>query len=288
MHGLTVFLPPPTFMKALFIILSLTTTVTLAQQTSPPTTDTLVYNARRAVSLEGSSNFRDLGGYPAAGGKTVKWGHIYRSADIGKLTDGDLKTLQHQHITVDCDLRGPDEVSKSPDRLPAGVAYVNLPAGSENVRLGTNYATMNLDSMMRATYTRTDHLKAKYKPLFDQLLGLDDSNALLFHCTAGKDRTGIGAALVLSALGVDRATILKDYAATDVYWKQGREQLARMMGPGSNGNAQMARLLAADPAYLTNFFAAIDQKYGSMNQFLTTDLELTPEKLATLRTKFLQ
>ena len=275
-------------MKTLALLLPFVASVALAQPAPQAPADTLVYNARRAVSLEGSSNFRDLGGYPAAGGKTVKWGHIYRSADISKLTDADLKTLTDHHIAIDCDLRGPDEVSKSPDRLPTGVTYVNLPAGSENVRLGANYAAMNRDSLMNATYNRTDHLKAKYKPLFDQLLELTDDQALLFHCTAGKDRTGIGAALVLSALGVDRATILKDYAATDVYWQQGREQVARMMAQGGTDAAQMAKMLAANPAYLENTFQAINTKYGSMADFLKTEMELTPEKLSALRDKYLQ
>lgn len=249
--------------------------------------DTLVYNAKRAVKLEGGSNFRDLGGYPAADGKTVRWGHIYRSADISKLTDADLKTLEQRNIAVDCDLRGPDEVKTNPDRMPAGVAYVNLPVGSENVRVNANYANMNRDSLMNASYSRTDHLKAKYKPIFDQLLVLDDTKALMFHCTAGKDRTGMGAALVLSALGVDRATILKDYAATDVYWKQGRERVTQLMSQGGAGSTQMARILAADPVYLNKFLTTIDQKYGSMDQFLATEMDLTPEKLATLRAKYL-
>ncbi|GAB3220998.1 tyrosine-protein phosphatase [Spirosoma arcticum] len=268
----------------LFLLLS--PAIALAQ--APDQTDTLVYNAHRAVTLEGASNFRDLGGYPAAEGKTVKWGRIYRSADVSKLTDADMKTLEARHIATVCDLRGPDELKTSPDRLPTGVTYVNLPAGSETLRANTNYAAMNRDSMMRVAYTRTDHLKAKYKPMFDQLLMLDGEKALMFHCTAGKDRTGMGAALVLSALGVDNATILKDYVATDVYWKQGRERVAQMMQQGGAGNAQMAKMLAADPAYLTNFFTTIDQKYGSMTNFLTTEMELTPEKLTTLRTKYLQ
>jgi protein-tyrosine phosphatase len=272
-------------MKNLLFLLLLPA-LTFAQ--TPATTDTLVINSRRAVTLEGASNFRDLGGYPAAMGKTVKWGHIYRSADISKLTDADLKTISARNIATVCDLRGPGELSTSPDRLPAGINYVNLPAGSENVRPNTNYAAMNRDSMMNASYSRTDHLKAKYKPMFDQLLALDDTKAMLFHCTAGKDRTGMGAALILSALGVDRVTILKDYAATDVYWKQGRERVQQMMQQGGANTANMAKMLAADPAYLQTFFTTIDKKYGSMNAFLTTEMELTPAKLAALRGKYLQ
>jgi protein-tyrosine phosphatase len=268
-----------------FLFLLLFPALTFAQKAP---TDTLVFNSRRAVTLEGASNFRDLGGYPGAMGKTVKWGHIYRSADISKLTDADLKTLESRNVATVCDLRGPSELKTSPDRLPTGVTYVNLPAGSENTQANANYAAMNRDSLMRAAYTRTDHLKAKYKPMFDQLLALDNGKALLFHCTAGKDRTGMGAALILSALGVDRATILRDYAATDVYWKQGRERVAQMMQQGGANNGSMAKMLAADPAYLQNFFTTIDQKYGSMDTFLTTEMELTPDKLAMLRTKYLQ
>ncbi|MGA0558176.1 tyrosine-protein phosphatase [Larkinella sp. VNQ87] len=252
--------------------------------------DTLVYNPKRAVQLQGASNFRDLGGYPAAGGKTVRWGRIYRSADISKLTDADLSVLADRHIATVCDLRGPDEIKTNPDRLPAGAQWVNLPAGSENTRAMTtslmSARPTNRDSMMTAFYGRTDHLKAKYKPMFDQLLALDGEESLLFHCTAGKDRTGIGAALVLSALGVDRSLILKDYAATDVYWQGNREQiLAQYRKQGVDENV-VKGMLAANPAYLQNTFAAIDRQYGSMDAFLKQEMELSAEKLTALRAKF--
>jgi protein-tyrosine phosphatase len=140
-------------------------------------------------------------------------------------------------------------------------------------------------------YTTISFFPAKYKPMFDELLTLDNGQALLFHCTAGKDRTGIGAALVLSALGVDRRTILRDYAATDTYWRAGREQsLQRMAQAGLSAEAVNAvrPLLAANPAYLAGTFAAIDKQYGSVDKYLATELGLTPRKLATLRAKYLQ
>ncbi len=263
--------------------------LTIAQTTKP---DTLVVNSRRAVTLEGGSNFRDLGGYPAANRKTVKWGHIYRSADIGKLTDADLKTLESRKIAIVCDLRGPQEYQQSPDRLPASVTRIELPAGSENVDNRALFTQMqkasNRDSVMGAFYTKIDHFKAKYKPMFDQLLALDNSKALMFHCTAGKDRTGIGAALVLSALGVDRATILKDYAATDVYWQPAREKMMAQMKQMGVSEETIKPMLAANPLYLQKTFDTIDAKYGSMDNFLATEMELTPAKLAALRAKYLQ
>ncbi|GAA4503199.1 tyrosine-protein phosphatase [Hymenobacter ginsengisoli] len=276
-------------MKKLLLFLGLATPA-LAQ--TPP--DTAVFAPRRAVMLQGTSNFRDLGGYPAAGGKHVKWGHIYRSADISKLTDSDLLALQKRHVALVCDLRGPQEVAQAPDRLPAGARHLALPAGSEKIDprlLMGGSKNLDRDSLMRAVYTNTSFFKAKYKPLFDELLTLDNGQALLFHCTAGKDRTGIGAALVLAALGVDRATILRDYAATDVYWQAGRAQsLQRMSQAGMSAEAvnTVRPLLAANPAYLAGTFAALDRQYGSMDKFLATQMDLTPAKRAALRAKYLQ
>ena len=273
--------------KLLFLLLF--ATPALAQTAK----DTVVFNPRRAVTLQGTSNFRDLGGYPAAGGKRVKWGHIYRSADISKLTDSDLQALQSRHVALVCDLRGPQEVAQAPDRLPPGARRVELPAGSEKIDprlLSGGAKTINRDSLMRAVYTNTSFFPAKYKPMFDELLALPGDEALLFHCSAGKDRTGIGAALVLSALGVDRQTILKDYAATDVYWQAGREQsLQRMTQAGMPADAVAAvrPLLVANPAYLAGTFAAIDKQYGSVDKFLATEMGLTPQKLTALRAKYL-
>ncbi len=275
-------------MKKLLLFLGLATPA-LAQ-----TPDTVVYNPRRALALQGASNFRDLGGYPAAGGKRVKWGHLYRSADISKLTDADLLALQSRHVALVCDLRGPQEVAQAPDRLPAGARSLALPAGSEKIDprlLMGGGKNINRDSLMRAVYTNTSFFRAKYKPMFDELLALPGNEALLFHCSAGKDRTGIGAALVLAALGVDRATILKDYAATDTYWQAGREQsLQRMAQAGMSAEAINAvrPLLAANPAYLAGTFAALDQQYGSVEKYLASELGLTPKKLSALRAKYLQ
>ncbi|MVM29226.1 protein-tyrosine-phosphatase [Spirosoma sp. HMF4905] len=275
-------------MKKLTLLLSIfVTSVSFGQSN-----DTLVYNSKRAVTLEGASNFRDLGGYPTQDGHHVKWGHLYRSADISKLTDADLTVLSQRHIATVCDLRGPDEVKTSPDRLPAGATWYNMPAGSENTRAATaalqGARPTNRDSMMIAFYGRTDHLKAKYKPMFDQLLALDGNKALLFHCTAGKDRTGVGAALILSALGVDRSIILKDYAATNEYWKGNREQVVQSMTKQGMDEKAVKSMLAANPAYLQSAFDAIDRQYGSMDKFLTQEMELTPAKLAQLRNKYVQ
>ena len=267
------------FLILIFVIIS---HVSYSQDT------TIVYSPKRQVKLEGASNFRDLGGYPAQNQKHVKWGQIYRSADISKLTENDLKTLDKLQLLTVCDLRGPDELKTNPDRLPDGITYINLPAGSESVKASTNYAGMNRDSLMLSFYTRTDHLKAKYQPVFEQLLSLYDGKALMFHCTAGKDRTGVGAALILSALGVPKEYVIADYAATNVYWKDARERMMQAMAKSGMAESSLKSMLAANPKYIETFLQTIDTKYGSMDNFLRKELELDRAKIERLKSLYLE
>ncbi len=242
---------------------------------------------QRKVVLQGSQNFRDLGGYKTQDGKQVKWGQVYRSADISKLTDSDLQKLQDLHVSLVCDLRGPAEIKASPDRLPAGAMYLNLPAGSESLPTTVNYAKMNSDSLILAMYANTSFLKAKYKPMFDQLLNLEVGKSMLFHCTAGKDRTGIGAALVLSSLGVDRNTIIADYQATNYYWKATQEKMILMMVKSGMSEAKAKGMLGAPALYMETFLATIDKQYGSMDNFLSQELGLDQKSLQKLRNRYL-
>lgn len=268
--------------KTLLFIFVILGHITFAQDSS------VVFNPKRQIKLEGGSNFRDLGGYPTKDKKHIKWGHIYRSADVSKLTDNDLKTLENLHLATVCDLRGPDELKTSPDKLPAGIHYINLPAGSEKTLANMNYATMNRDSMMRAFYGQTGHLKAKYQPMFEQLLALPTDKSLMFHCTAGKDRTGMGAALVLSALGVDKKYILADYAATNVFWKDTRDKMIQAMIQRGMPANTVNSMLDANPTYLNTFFTSIDAQYGSMKKFLTQEMGLSPEKIEKLKGLYLE
>jgi protein-tyrosine phosphatase len=90
-------------------------------------------SARREIKLQGAINFRDLGGYPTRDGGHVKWGRIYRSAALNNLTSDDLEKLRGLSLAFVADFRGPYEVKVAPDRLPANVTRLSLPAGSENI-----------------------------------------------------------------------------------------------------------------------------------------------------------
>jgi protein-tyrosine phosphatase len=253
-----------------------------------------IYSSSRAVMLEAADNFRDLGGYTATDGRQVKWGKIYRSAELSDLTLSDKKVIEELDIKVVCDLRGTAEVKDSPDQLPAGITYLNLPAGSEKIGTMKDYAKsvnlnskVNRDSMTHSSYQKIAHYKAKYKPLFDNLLALENNNALVFHCTAGKDRTGVAAALILSSLGVSKDQIMKDYVATNIYWKRSKEKIKTLFMAEGVTKEQLETMFIAKEYHLEGMFVAINNQYGSMDNFLEKELELTPEKRNRLREKFL-
>jgi protein-tyrosine phosphatase len=264
-------------LSLLFILL---TTTIYAQDSA------IVFHPKRKITLEAGSNFRDLGGYPTSNNKIVAWGQIYRSADISKLTDADLIHLGQLEIATVCDLRGPSELKTNPDRIPVGVNYINLPAGSENVQTSLNYGKINSDSLMQSMYSNTNFLVAKYKPMFDELLSLKKGKALLFHCTAGKDRTGIGAALILSALDVPRTYVEADYAATNLFWKDAQERMIAMMQKSGMPLDKAKSMIAANPLYIQTFLNTINQKFGSMSQFLKTEMKLSDTDLQKLKVRF--
>nr|WP_199157403.1 tyrosine-protein phosphatase [Pedobacter sp. ASV2] len=247
-----------------------------------------VIDTTRAVPVKGATNFRDLGGYETKQGTHVKWGKIYRSGEISKLTDADIQLLNQKHINFVVDFRGNDEVAKAKDRLPQGAGYIQLPAGSENLgNLMLQLPKLNsADSLMESFYSQTSHLKAKYQPFFQALLQQPDSSALLFHCTAGKDRTGIGAALLLYALGVPEQTILEDYLLSNEYRKVENEQM--IQGLVKMGvKEQVARDLAGvKQEYLMATYNAILSQYGSLDNFLTTEMGLSNADLVKLRKQY--
>ena len=121
-------------------------------------------SAKRVVPVKGAINFRDAGGYETKDGHHVKWGKVYRSAAINKLTDADLQLLNARHINTVVDFRGHDESAKAPDRLLPNTNYTLCPAGSDSVgNMMQNAAALKTgDSLMEAFYTSTQYFVARY------------------------------------------------------------------------------------------------------------------------------
>ena len=250
-------------------------------------------SAQRVVKLQGAINVRDIGGYATTDGHHVKWDKVYRSADISKLNETDLDTLQQRNISYVVDFRGTNESKAAPDKLNPNTDYILCPAGSDQNMADWMKKLASLqsggDSMVTAYYSNTEYLAARYKPFFEKLLAVPNNKALLFHCTAGKDRTGIGAALFLYALGVPYETIMNDYLASNVYRKAGNEKMVRQMVEQMHVNEQVAKDVASvKKEYLDATFNAINKQYGSIENFLKGPVGLDDAKMVSLKKKFLE
>jgi protein-tyrosine phosphatase len=179
-------------------------------------------SASRLVALEGSYNFRDLGGYPTADGRTVRWGRLFRSDALHELTAGDVVDLRGLGLRTVVDLRTERELDRS-GRGPLeteDVAFHHLAVVQEGVR-GDGTAD---GEAVAAPAPAGDDLAERYLWYLDvggdalaralTLFGDAEHYPLVFHCAAGKDRTGVLAALVLELLGVEREVIVADYVVT--------------------------------------------------------------------------
>jgi protein-tyrosine phosphatase len=239
----------------------------------------------KSIVLEGASNVRDLGGWPAAGGGRVRFGAVFRSASLGRLTDADAARLGETGLRTVVDLRGEAEREHAPSRLDAlpGVVVHFLPidpslGGPLRTVAATREETM---ARLRRAYTSYALDWAhRYAALFDLLL-TEARRPLLFHCTAGKDRTGFGAALLLAALGVPREAIHADYLATDRLWL-GDAEIRASLAP-----TVADVLLAAHGELLDVAFAAIRAAYGSLDVYLEQRIGLDAARREGLRATLL-
>jgi protein-tyrosine phosphatase len=257
----------------------------------------VVVAAERVVPLERGSNFRDLGGYVGAGGKRVVWGRIFRSGALPMLSERDYRLLASLNLTTIVDLRALEERTIAPDALDdrTGALFVS-----------NDYSIVPLLTAMqpkpgRAMYAGTEiALAPQYRAIFRRLLAND--GAILFHCSAGQDRTGIAAALILSALGVDRATIVADYHLS-TQSRRPENEMPKLNPEEFPGNP-MAKLYAvaqarpggmkAEPLYtsagkshLAEFLDYLDQRYGGVEYYLESQLGIGRKETDTLRRLYL-
>lgn len=236
----------------------------------------------RSVPLQAASNLRDLGGWPVGGGRRVRFGRVFRSAALSRLTGSDQEAVRALGLRTTCDFRGALERERSPMRLD-GADVMELPieptvgAGLRDI-LATGEATgEDLMTLLRRAYEAYALASLdQYRALFGLLLE-DRRLPLLFHCSAGKDRTGFGAALVLTALGADWDTVMEDYLATNRLWR-GDTVISHDLPP-----PLADILLRAHPELLEHAFTAIRRTDGSTDAYLARALRLDDAKRQRLR-----
>lgn len=258
------------------------------------TADSNAASAQRHVGLEGGSNFRDIGGYPTADGRTVRWGRVYRSATLNALTPADVATIEALGLRVVYDLRALEESEASPSILPEGLRVEQLPIGGSAANI-KGLSDLVVDGKL--TDIPDDFLMRVYSAMIDSaaptfgrlLTGLADPDGLpaLFHCTAGKDRTGMVAALLLSVLGVDDETILDDYVLSATHYSQ--RQMAKLRArAGSDVDVDRYRIVFDAPRdSMAAALGIMRSRHGSLEGYLRDEGSLTDATLDQLRTLLL-
>ncbi|WP_295728800.1 tyrosine-protein phosphatase [uncultured Limosilactobacillus sp.] len=259
---------------------------------------------QRMIPLLNTHNFRDLGGYPTTNGKTVKWGKIFRSDKLSQLSDTDQNQLLTLNIATDIDLRSKEETTAAPDQLPHQIQYLANPVFQRDVT-DSSKSVNKLDEELQQTpqagrkhmqkvyhdMMGSSHAANAFRVIFEHLLSAPNDQGILFHCTAGKDRTGMSACLILRALEVSPAIAKKDYLLTNTALKNflnGRQAMLRAAQHSTILIDNYTALWTADPSYLSAARHVIEEQYGGMNNYLHQALQLTDGDLKDLRQQYLQ
>lgn len=261
----------------------------------------------RLIGLEGQPNFRDLGGYRTADGRTVKWGQVFRSGELPRLSDDDVAKLEELGLVTVVDFLTEAEIAdRGPDRLPDGVKKVPLPMQAGNLGELTAVVTdarktgdfssvppeINPDIHRRLMEEGRDYYAALLRQIADP-----DSRPLVFHCSHGIHRTGTASAILLSALGVPWETVREDYLLSNDARK---DEIKKRLGQLKELDAKnrgipidevdttnMEAFYVLDGTYID---AALDQAvkdYGSMDAYIREALGLTDEEIEQLREELL-
>ncbi len=251
--------------------------------------------AERILQLQGGVNFRDIGGYHTRDGRTVRWGQVYRSGSLNGLTADDLAYLEALGIRLDCDLRTTAEVAERPDQLPDGATFLHLEVGGHVSRVRRTvtlfYKRNRLREVLQEAYTRVmiDQNGAVFGDLF-RALADPQQLPMIVHCTAGKDRTGVAIAILLSALGVDDETIAADYSLSnyyhDIFAGQMAGDMRRLFSLGFS-EAQLQAFMLAEPETMLGVLAYVRDRYGSVADYLSLMGNITPDELQRVRDNLL-
>ncbi|MGQ9427258.1 tyrosine-protein phosphatase [Gilvimarinus sp. F26214L] len=263
--------------------------------------------AERVLPLDGGRNFRDLGGYRSQDGRYTRWGVLYRSGTMAGLTTADYQYLGQLGINTICDFRSIEERKAEPtlwQRLGADLEYLRWDYSRDSdegwgsadwLSEGASLTAAKARHYMTEGYREAPFAFGdKYREMFAQLVA--GQAPLTFNCSAGKDRTGVAAALLLTALGVDRQTIYTDYAMSEKvvdYRKEYSSSRDDQEGSYSEILSQIppeaiAELMRSRPEYLQTAFEAIEAKHGSVRAYMAEVLHLDDLDLAKLQTLYLE
>jgi protein-tyrosine phosphatase len=261
----------------------------------------------RHIALQGQSNFRDIGGYKTIDGHTVKWGQVYRSGELPRLTKEDVTILKGLDLRMVHNFLLEEEImQRGEDRLPVGTTLVKNPikTSADDLVIALLDARKTGDfSMVPPDLNREVHRVLA-------LEGRDEYAAMIravtnpanrpfaFHCSHGVHRTGTATAILLSALGVPWETVREDYLLSNTFRAEENEkrikqltiEAAKTLGipPEDVDTTNIVAFYILQGDYVDGTLEAIEEEYGSMNNYLTKGLGLSEEELRNLREQLLE
>lgn len=257
------------------------------------------------IALEGAVNFRELGGYPAGDGRRVRYGLLYRGGNLDALqSPADRAVLESWHLRDILDLRSAGECIKHPDPEVPGAEYHRVCAMRMADGTEMDFSSSGIERLAaeKAAFEKAaghpvhdyDWFSVLYRqmpfenPAYHTLFALLEQHRgpLLFHCTCGKDRTGIAAMLILLALGVDRETAVRDYMLTNTYRHEIIE--ASLRGKSPEERRLQLSVEGVDEAMGTGAIDEILRRFGSYEAYFSAEFGLDAGRLAALRDFYLE
>jgi protein-tyrosine phosphatase len=258
----------------------------------------------RLITLSGARNLRDLGGYVTDEGRRVRWRTLFRSGTLGPFDAGDRVRFAGLGIRTLCDLRTSRERAREPFALDGLIAAQDYHSWDYDTvhewrkALGSNRTQSAARAVMFAVYEALpDRFADRFTILFRMLA--QGQTPLLFNCAAGKDRTGVAAAMILLALGVPREIVIEDYALTDKVVNLERDVVRPRLEAGetmAGGFGEIAALspelraplLASDPAYLDHALSSIERRHASVFAFLEKKSGIDSDTISAMRSHLLE
>lgn len=261
------------------------------------------------IGLNSIVNARELGGYEMSDGRRIKRGRLFRGGSLCKASPAELNLLHDKYNLVRVfDFRTSYELEHTPDHPVNGARYIWLPAFDEDKMamarmalppeayknlpdwLAEHASHQKVQDIARNMYpimVTTEFTQVQYAGFFQNILNAEDDGAILWHCSQGKDRTGLGSALLLAALGADRDLIMKDFAISNEYYKDDVNAIFERVTDPLEREAVITFV-----GVNVNYFAAaldiVEKEYGSLLDFLRGPICLSDDDMEQLRNRFLE
>lgn len=244
--------------------------------------------AARNINMPGVQNFRDLGGYKAAAGKNIRWGMLYRSGEINHLQECSFKKLEHLGVKTIIDLRSNQELANvSPLQKGFNVVHIPIATGSmDGILKDLQQKKIKGDTISRIIKKLYKELTIRYQPeykkIFEVLLN-KENYPIVFHCSEGKGRTDVIAALILTALGVNPDIIMEDYHLSNNYLSIPKAVSKYAYKQPVQSQEAITTLFSTQDEFLNAAKEEIEKNYGDVDTYLKKGLGLNKEKRALLR-----